>query len=273
VLEEMAPYQGGPRVTAIGPSVTVSPNDAQTLALALHELATNAAKYGALSAEGGRVDISWSLFEKKLALTWKESGGPPVEKPRSQGFGTKIMLAGFSDARRSKVSFDWNPAGLCCVLELRMVSGSEDQPENERPAPVEKKPAVTRRLLVVEDEPLIGVLMEDVLHGIGFDNVELCRSLEDGFTAVRRLDFAGAILDMNLNGVPVYPLADLLIANGVPLIFVTGYSRDMVDGRFANVPLLEKPVDGERLAQALKGFFQPAPPNLQRIGAQRRSMA
>ena len=259
VLEEMAPYQGGPRVTAIGPSVMVAPNDAQTLALALHELATNAAKYGALSAEGGRVDISWSLFEKKLALTWKESGGPPVEKPRSQGFGTKIMMAGFSDARRSKVSFDWNPAGLCCVLELRMAA-AEDQPENPRPAPVEKKPAATRRLLVVEDEPLIGVLMEDMLHDIGFEDVELCHSLEDGMAAIRRQDFVGAILDMNLNGAPVYPLADQLIAKGVPLIFVTGYSREMVDKRFADIPLLEKPVDGEKLASALKGFFK-APRN------------
>src|SRR6185437_1863001 len=122
VLEELAPYQGEKpqRVSALGPPVMVSPENAQTVAIALHELATNAAKYGALSSPEGRVDVGWSAFEGKLTLTWKETGGPRVTPPATKGFGTKIITASLSDPRRGKVGFDWRAEGLVCTFELNM---------------------------------------------------------------------------------------------------------------------------------------------------------
>jgi two-component sensor histidine kinase/DNA-binding response OmpR family regulator len=273
VLDEMAPYQGGgQRVTAIGPNVTVAPADAQSLAIALHELATNAAKYGALSRESGRVDISWSFFEETLVLSWKESGGPEVQAPMVKGFGTKIIIASFSDRRRSKVDFDWRPEGLCCTVKLNL-GASETSSSHEAsaaPAPA----AGPRSLLLVEDEPLVGIFMENILSELGFSVAEVCRTLDDALAAARRATFHGAILDMNLNGVSVYPLADLLASQGVPFVFVTGYSGDTVETRFAAVPLVQKPIEESALARALNAHLLPAETKGRRAsGPERRRSA
>ena len=271
VLDEMAPYQGGgQRVTAIGPSVTVSPADAQTLAIVLHELATNAAKYGGLSRESGRVDVSWSFFEESLALTWKESGGPAVRPPTSKGFGTKIITASFSDSRRSKVDLDWRPEGLCCTLKLNLGS-AEKLPALEPHPQANGKAPHSRRLLLVEDEPLVGIFMQSVLDEMGFVVAEVCRTLPDGLAAAQRGSFDGAILDMNLNGVSVYPLADLLASQGVPFLFATGYSGEAVDKRFAAIPLVQKPIEESALTRALHGLFVQAGAAQQGEAARRRS--
>jgi PAS domain S-box-containing protein len=258
VLEELAPYQGEKpqRVSAIGPSVMVSPENAQTVAIALHELATNAAKYGALSQPGGRVDVSWSSFEGTLALTWKEAGGPKVAPPTTRGFGTKIITASLSDPRRGKVTFDWHPAGLICSIELNMMAPQAGAPGVSAPiAPAdgrEAAPTPQPRLLLVEDEVLVGLFMGEMLEDMDFSVTEPCRTLADGLAAAKNEKFDGAVLDMNLNGESVYPLADLLQSLDVPFIFVTGYSADVVAERFAKIPIIQKPVAAETLAKILR---------------------
>jgi two-component sensor histidine kinase/DNA-binding response OmpR family regulator len=272
VLDEMAPYQGGDqRVTAIGPNVTVSPADAQSLAIALHELATNAAKYGALSRESGRVDVSWSFFEETLVLAWKETCGPAVEVPMVKGFGTKIIIASFSDRRRSKVDFDWRPEGLCCTLKLNLGTSEAASSQEPSAAPGAVAAPGPRSLLLVEDEPLVGIFMENILAELGFAVAEVCRTLDDALAAARRVTFHGAILDMNLNGVSVYPLADLLTSQGVPFVFVTGYSGDTVETRFVAVPLVQKPIEESALARALNAHLFAKDPRKPAGIGQRRS--
>jgi PAS domain S-box-containing protein len=254
VQEELAPFEGAtpPRVSAIGPSMMVSPENAQTVAIALHELATNAVKYGALSAPEGRVDVSWSSFEDRLTLIWKESGGPKIVAPTTKGFGTKIITASFSDPRRGKVVFDWRPDGLICTLEMNMLAPQAAAPTVPPPAPAMEAPkGPLRRLLLVEDEVLVGLFMREMLDDLGFDATEPCRSLADGLAAARNERFDGAILDMNLNGESVYPLADFLVAQNVPFVFVTGYSADVVAERFSKIPIIQKPVAADVLARIL----------------------
>src|SRR5262249_60605364 len=81
------------RVTAAGPDVSLEPRTAQTLALALHELATNAAKYGSLSVMSGRVEVNWELQPRNLLLRWTESGGPCPQPPAAPGFGLRMISA------------------------------------------------------------------------------------------------------------------------------------------------------------------------------------
>jgi two-component sensor histidine kinase len=105
-------------VAAAGPKVHLAPSTAQTLALALHELATNAAKYGALSSLHGRIALSWALTDDCLELEWKEDAGPRVQQPLSRGFGTKSVIASIETQLHGRAIFDWRPEGLCCRLSV-----------------------------------------------------------------------------------------------------------------------------------------------------------
>src|SRR5205823_4862973 len=112
--QELSPYcqPGGARVLIDGPSVLLEPNMAQTIAVCLHELATNAAKYGALSSPEGHIQIEWSLAaDKRLILGWTETGGPLVTPPTRHGFGTRVM-DGMIRALKGEMRLDWRAEGL-----------------------------------------------------------------------------------------------------------------------------------------------------------------
>ena len=248
VLDELAPYHsdGRQRVTAVGPSLVLAPEQAQLVAMAVHELATNAAKYGSLSIETGKVDMSWSAFEGVLSLVWRESGGPKVTAPNKLGFGTKI-ISSLGGSHRGRTDFQWLPDGLTFTLELRY----QDHAPADNVLPVREKPGAAR-LLLVEDELVVGIFMQELLEAIGYRSTEPIGRLSDALAAAERERFRGAVLDMNLNGEIVYPLAELLTAQKVPFIFVTGYAPRSVDARFTAVPILQKPVLQDELAAILE---------------------
>ncbi|MDD1536160.1 MULTISPECIES: HWE histidine kinase domain-containing protein [unclassified Bradyrhizobium] len=116
--EELAPYSLGGQIILAGPEVQLLPTTAQTLALALHELFTNSAKYGALSTRSGRLTIGWQVEEQLLTLSWEESGGPLVMPPKSRGFGTRSLLASVESQLGGQARFDWRAEGLLCRLEV-----------------------------------------------------------------------------------------------------------------------------------------------------------
>jgi PAS domain S-box-containing protein len=118
--QELLAYGGEreARVRIDGPAVMLEPSTAQTTAISLHELATNAAKYGSLSAAGGHVEISWSLTaDGRLSLRWIESGGPAATPPTHRGFGTRI-IENMIGQLKGEVRFDWRDQGLACEITL-----------------------------------------------------------------------------------------------------------------------------------------------------------
>lgn len=120
VAQELAPYsEGAPgRVTINGPAVLLEPNAAQTIAMTLHELATNAAKYGALSVPNGKVDLKWSHdADRRLHLHWTESDGPKVQEPKRKGFGGRIIEQMIAQ-QSGRTRFDWRAEGLACEIIL-----------------------------------------------------------------------------------------------------------------------------------------------------------
>jgi two-component sensor histidine kinase/DNA-binding response OmpR family regulator len=269
VLEELAPYHGGShaRVAAIGPSVVLAPETAQAVAMAVHELATNAAKYGSLSCDSGHVDVAWGYADGALTLTWVETGGPAVTAPKTRGFGTKIINS-LQGPDRGEVKFDWKPEGLAVTLRLQTTARTSEAATYRPPAPVmapqpANEPAPARentRILLVEDEMMVGIFMHELLNGIGYKPTLPMARLEDAMAAARAEKFDCAVLDMNLNGEIVYPLADLLRAQAVPFMFLTGYSPEGIEPRFADVPTLQKPVAQELLESALAALLTPRPP-------------
>jgi PAS domain S-box-containing protein len=121
VDEELAPYSTAGQIVLSGKEAQLPPATAQTLALALHELATNSAKYGSLSTLAGRLSIGWEAQGNTLALTWEERGGPPVQEPTSTGFGTKTVIASIESQLGGQAKFDWRSEGLICRLSVPML--------------------------------------------------------------------------------------------------------------------------------------------------------
>jgi PAS domain S-box-containing protein len=119
--QELSPFRrdNEARVRIDGPQVLLEPNTAQMVAVILHELATNAVKYGALAAAQGRVEVNWSHpGDGWLTLRWIEMGGPPVKPPTRQGFGHRVIERMIGQLK-GKSSFDWRPQGLACEIAFR----------------------------------------------------------------------------------------------------------------------------------------------------------
>ena len=105
------------RIAISGPPLTLNPKAAVAIAMALHELGTNAMKYGALSVDSGRVGIRWSVEKDRLSLDWEERGGPPVAAPDRQGFGVKMIERALASDLRANVSVDFAGAGVHCRID------------------------------------------------------------------------------------------------------------------------------------------------------------
>jgi PAS domain S-box-containing protein len=259
--EELAPYRRGEveKITASGAEVFLEPATAQILALALHELATNAAKYGALSSAHGRVLLSWELETDRMALQWIENGGPVVRPPITEGYGTRVISASVERQLEGSATFDWRPEGLHFRMSIPLGPRVKAE-EAAAPKATAKangaafKPVMPgNRLLLVEDEALTGMMMSDMLTELGFDVIGPFGRVADAMAALKREDFHAAVLDVNLDGEAVYPVADAVVERGLPFVFVTGYSSEGIDRRFAQVPVLQKPIERQMLQNV---FFE-----------------
>jgi CheY-like chemotaxis protein len=115
----------------------------------------------------------------------------------------------------------------------------------------EGKAGAGKRVLVVEDEPLIRMLLGDMLTDLGYTVAAEAGRLDEALTVAKQADFDLAILDVNLNGHPITPVVDILVERRVPFVFVSGYARRSIPPEHSTIPLLQKPFQAEGLARAL----------------------
>jgi PAS domain S-box-containing protein len=131
VAQALTPYQHPGRVLCIeGPAVRLSPQQAVAMALALHELATNAVKYGALSVPDGGVHVTWnasydSAGARHMTLLWEETGGPTVQPPGRSGFGSRLLERTFGRESSGRAQLEFRPTGLRCAIELPLTVPGE----------------------------------------------------------------------------------------------------------------------------------------------------
>jgi PAS domain S-box-containing protein len=264
VAEELAPYRAGDKIAFNGPDISLQPATAQGLALALHELATNAAKHGALSSMKGKVGLTWQLQPDALMLQWTENGGPRIEAPSTRSFGLRVIAASIEQQLGGKAEFDWNRKGLRCNMsiprsELTKTGAFESARNagNGNGAAIALKKTDRPRVLLVEDEALVAMMIQETLGEFGFQVIGPVSTASEALAAVRGGHFDAAVLDINLGDGPVYTVAEILGHRGVPFVFVTGYDADSVDSRFSSIPVLQKPIEREMLH---KIFMQGAVP-------------
>jgi len=253
------------RVSLSGPSLTLDRQSSVHLALILHELATNARKYGALSTSGGQLLISWQLHggnPATLALEWNERGGPKVKAPRSPGFGTTLIQETLR-AHGGTAALHYAAEGLSCELKLPLPQGLHslqqealrEKRSSEWVTPVPKTdrpPLEGRRIILIEDEPLILMDMEQSLTDAGAEIAGAAGNLEAARTLISTADFDAALLDTNLSGERVGELAAMLTRRNIPFAFVTGYGRDALPEGFREGMLLNKPFGPEQLISMVR---------------------
>ena len=267
VDEELAPYRisNAERIKTNGPDVLLQPASAQTLALALHELATNAAKYGALSSISGQLQLSWQLSDGKLVLDWSETGGPSTKVPSVNGFGTRIITASIERQLLGHAAFDWRQEGLRCVLSVPLRNTMESIEPPESRDGVENAVAGAgialggRTVMLVEDEAIVALAVNDSLTDLGFSVIGPFSRVSDACRALQENQVDAAILDINLDGEMVYSLAELLTARKIPFVFATGYGAESIEARFEHIPILQKPIEKDMLTRV---FMRAAPTSI-----------
>ena len=243
-----------PRISLSGPSLTLEPQPAVHLALILHELGTNARKYGSLSMPEGRLDINWTVHSGKnshLLLEWRESCGPAVQVPVTRGFGT-ILIEKSLAAHGGEVSVDYNANGVICSIMLPVperprlrsamtgaIKTTTSRPGSERaeiPSAIQGK-----HVLVIEDEALIAMDIAETLAESGCIVGGPAVTLEQARRLVAEGNYDAVLLDANLDGNPVDEIAAALTRKNVPFAFLTGYEREALPEAFREAPLINKP--------------------------------
>ncbi|WP_293347931.1 HWE histidine kinase domain-containing protein [Phenylobacterium sp.] len=244
-----------------GPDLFLTPRAANALSLALHELATNAVKFGALSVESGHVRLNWTTrtgggFE----LTWTESGGPTVSAPARQGFGSTLLSQVTGRELNGDTTVQYRPAGVT----VRLRAGPQamaDRPDIMPEAPVarvtetvptSRGPASLRgaRVLIVEDAVLLALELETGLSEAGATVIGPAYELEEAMALLDQ-PIDAAVLDANLNGRSVTPVAEALHQRQVPFVFATGYGETGGAPGGFEAPVIRKPYDVTQVAAAV----------------------
>ena len=208
IRDETAPYQNGAgNVLIRGPAVTLGPKGAVSLGMAMHELATNAAKHGALSTRTGSLAVTWQIAaaEDQIQINWLESGGPPVKQPQHTGFGRLLLERALATDLNGSVKLDFKENGLNCRITFPLDQGSaaltDDIHRNIASADCtlskSVKPSTRTRILVVEDEALLAMELEQVLEAAGYTIIGPCSDLKSAAETSRREAINLAVLDIN----------------------------------------------------------------------------
>lgn len=257
IADETAPYPRPGQIHVEGPSIVLSTTAVQPMSLLIHELATNAIKYGALSVDRGQVHIGLRILPgHDLELSWTETGGPPVQAPAASGFGSTLVSEVATRQLAGTLHTNWPAEGLQLIATFPAKTYRLESPPPGRPADPTKSATLDHRVggrvLVVEDETLIAMALRQGLEALGWEVLGPASTLLD---ARRLLTSAGrpdvAVLDVNLGDVLVYPLAEELQAQGVPIIFCTGYEQLDDPSRYRDCPVMRKPVSMGILADHL----------------------
>ena len=261
-LESFGP--AAKRVTFSGPDVILEPRAFSTLALVTHELATNAAKYGALATTDGRIDINVAGDALgNVILTWRESGGPPVAVPVRRSFGTTILEQAIGFDLGGVSSLNFAPSGLVFEAMLPAAvatrSASHGQPQVAAVPDIAAIPfeldGLLLNCLILEDNLFIAMDAEDTLRQLGAKKVTIARSVAQALSCMASEKFTFAILDVNLGAETSLPVARALRAAGVLFAFGTGYGDGLaIVDTLSNVPVIAKPYHPAAMSKTLSAL-------------------
>lgn len=258
------------RVKLTGPEVLLEPQAFSTLALVVHELLTNSAKYGALCDSVGKVDVKWQVESSgQLKIEWAEEGGPPVQAPTRRGFGSTIIERSIPYDLNGEAQIDYRLAGFRAQFAIpanfvkveeakggtQTVSASVSELTQAKAPPEKVAVLQFNRALIVEDNLIIAMDAEASLERMGVKQIDVAANVSEAMhlIATRKPDFA--ILDVNLGSETSFPIADRLAELKVPFLFTTGYGKNIAfPERFADVPVVTKPYSADAVREKLSAL-------------------
>ncbi len=264
---ELAPYCGGDRarLRLLGEDVLLGPEAFTVLALVVHELATNSAKYGSLSGRAGTLEVRLARTAfGDLALRWREAGGPPVSAPSREGFGSTIIRRSIPHDLGGEAEVHFRLEGLeaeFLIPRRHLAEAEAARPLAPAPAPAltpapAEAPAMPRpeRVLVVEDSIIIALDTEENLRRLGIAEVRVESSVSGALAAIAESPPDFALIDFNLGGESSEPIAEALRAAGVRFVLATGYA----DGagtfeRLGAAAVLRKPYGRSEIERLIGG--------------------
>ena len=251
------------RIVTKGGFVLLNPQAYSTMALVIHELVTNSAKYGSLS-DSGTVEIDWSRNDAgDLIVRWEEKGGPPVVAPTRRGFGSTIVGRSVPYDLGGKASIDFARSGVRAefCIPARHVSEAHGgrTPKIKFPRSSHGHPVVAparvltgERVLLIEDSLIIALDAEDAIERLGADSVLTASTVPSGLEAIDSFKPTLAMLDINLGDSMSYAIADKLQEIGVPYIFASGYGEQaQLPAAHGSRTVLQKPYTLENIARCL----------------------
>ncbi|EAR50435.1 hypothetical protein OG2516_08858 [Oceanicola granulosus HTCC2516] len=260
---EVNAYLGGDgeRVRVDGADVELSPTGFTTLALVMHELVTNSAKYGALSGDAGLVTIDLGWEGDDFTLAWRESGGPAVVAPTRQGFGTTIIERSIPFELKGTARTRYEAGGLEAdfsipAAHVRPGSGAPGAAGAPAPRPGHAGRArIEGRALVLDDNMIIAMDAADMLTALGARQVHVASSVGEAHQLLDGHDIVFALLDVNLGAETSLSVAERCKADGVHAVLATGYgaSGERI-AEFPAMPVLKKPYTIDHVAVAIEGF-------------------
>lgn len=256
------------KLTVAGPDVRLPPQLALHLALILHELVTNANKYGSLSLPAGKIAVSWTIADEQLRFSWVESGGRATKAPSRRGFGaTLIEQSAKAEGGEAHVFYRADGIAWDIVLALpddavsrtfEWRGQAESGAAQNAPPPRRGQALAGRRLLVVEDEPLVALELVTILADAGAEVTGPAGSVEQALEMISSGAFDGALLDANLHGKSVDAVAAALTRARVPFAFVSGYGPESLPPAFAGATHLLKPFTDAQVLDAASKLVGPA---------------
>ncbi|TLU70756.1 HWE histidine kinase domain-containing protein [Lichenicoccus roseus] len=264
--EELSPYADGHAAVILdGPNMLLTPKSALSLSLAIHELATNGAKYGAFSAPAGRVAVGWRRAgDGGVELSWTEIGGPLVEQPKRRGFGSTLIEQALAMETGGRAIVHYMRTGVVCDVFLPAASvsysGATAQNGTEARAAIEPMATVADatppevfRILVVEDSFLLVMAIQAMIDDLGWVTVGPATRRNEALTLARSEVFDAALLDVNLDGETSWDVAAVLRTRGIPFVFGTGYDASSVlPDDLAGSTVLAKPYHSRDLENRLR---------------------
>jgi PAS domain S-box-containing protein len=258
----------GTRVSCAGPLLEIDAKTAVHLALVLHELATNARKYGALSVPSGQLSITWDTQTnagRELFLEWKETGVPKVRAPTSHGFGTTLIERTL-EAHGGEAAIRFGADGVVCDIRLPLPDQGQQRwairPEHTRDEDRTRlgqrnldADLVGKRILLIEDEPLVAMDIEAQLASAGCQVIGPAGTAERARRLIADTPCDAALVDANLGGQGVGDLAAALTQRGIPFAFATGSGREALPRGSRETTLLTKPFSSDELFGVIKALL------------------